>query len=110
MEADCAGDRLSEDWTILKKIKSFLEKLKKTTKALESSFTTLNNVLLAIEFILAQIKTGKEMHINDLMMALMYGSGWAKLEKYYCLTSKSPAYIATIMLYPLYKWHYIYEN
>lgn len=39
MEVDCAGDELSpEDWNILEKIKSFLEKLKMTAKALESSF------------------------------------------------------------------------
>jgi len=54
MELDCAGDELSsEDWIILEKIKSFLEKLKMTTKALESSFTTLDNVLLAMDFVLA---------------------------------------------------------
>ncbi|EXK24176.1 hypothetical protein FOMG_19084 [Fusarium oxysporum f. sp. melonis 26406] len=41
MDADCAGDELSlEDWVILEKIKSILEKLKITTKALESSFAT----------------------------------------------------------------------
>jgi hypothetical protein len=60
VEADCAGDRLSaEDWTVLEKIKSFLEKLKMTTKALESSFATLDHVLLAIDFVLAQFEARK---------------------------------------------------
>ncbi|KAL6406027.1 putative Transposase-like protein [Ilyonectria robusta] len=111
MDADCAGDELSpEDWTILEKIKSFLEKLKMTTKALESSFATLDNVLLAMDFVLAQFEAGKEATIDDPVMAPMYNSGWAKLDKYYRLTDESPAYVAAIMLHPSHGWHYIHEN
>ncbi|KAI8412279.1 hypothetical protein FOFC_08909 [Fusarium oxysporum] len=97
MELDCAGDKLSsEDWIILEKIKSFLEKLKMTTKALESSFATLDNILLAMDFVLAQFEAGKEAYINDPIMAPMYNSGWAKLDKYYRLTDESPAYVASV--------------
>ncbi|KAM6513532.1 hypothetical protein FALCPG4_18958 [Fusarium falciforme] len=111
MEADCAGDELSsEDWTILEKIKSFLEKLKMTTKALESSFATLDNVLLAMDFVLAQFEAGKEANVSDPVMAPMYNSGWAKMDKYYRLTDESPAYVAAIVLHPSHKWHYIQEN
>ncbi|KAK2926863.1 HAT, C-terminal dimerization domain [Fusarium oxysporum f. sp. vasinfectum] len=111
MELDCAGDELSsEDWIILEKIKSFLEKLKMTTKALESSFATLDNVLLAMDFVLAQFEAGKEVYIDDPIMAPMYNSGWAKLDKYYRLTDESPAYVAAIVLHPSHKWHYIQEN
>ncbi|KAK2684724.1 hypothetical protein QWA68_016242 [Fusarium oxysporum] len=108
---DCAGDELSlEDWIILEKIKSFLEKLKMTTKALESSFATLDNVLLAMDFVLAQFEAGKEAAIDDPVIAPIYNSGWAKLDKYYRLTEESPAYIAAIVLHPSHKWHYIQEN
>lgn len=111
MKADCTGDELSsEDWTILEKIKSFLEKLKMTPKALESSFATLDNVLLAMDFVLAQFEAGKEAYIDDLIMAPMYNSGWAKLDKYYRLTDESPAYVAAIVLHPSHKWHYIHED
>ena len=111
MEADCAGDELSaEDWTILEKIKSFLEKLKMTTKALESSFATLDHVLLAMDFVLAQFEAGKEAFADDPVMAPMYNSGWAKLDKYYRLTDESPAYVAAIVLHPSHKWPYTYEN
>lgn len=110
-EADCAGDELStEDWIVLEKIKSFLEKLKMTTKALESSFATLDNVLLAMDFMLAQFEAGKEANIDDPMVGPMYNSGWAKLDKYYRLTDESPAYVAAIVLHPSHKWHYIQEN
>jgi hypothetical protein len=111
MDADCARDELSpEDWIILEKIKSFLEKLKMTTKALESSFATLDNVLLAMDFVLVQFEAGKEVTIDDPVIAPIYNSGWAKLDKYYRLTDKSPAYVAAIMLHPSHKWHYIQEN
>src|SRR4051812_36616046 len=78
-EADCAGDELSsEDWIILEKIKSFLEKLKMTTKALEPSFATLDNVLLAMDFVLARFEADKEANIDNPVMAPMYNSGWTK--------------------------------
>jgi hypothetical protein len=76
MDKDCAGDELSlEDWTILEKIKFFLEKLKMMTKALKSSFATLDNVLLAMDFVLAQFEAGKEANVDDPVMALMYNLG-----------------------------------
>jgi hypothetical protein len=92
------------------KIKSFLEKLKMTTKALESSFATLDNVPLAMDFVLAQFEAGKEATIDDPVMALMYNSGWAKLDKYYRLAEESPAYVTAVVLHPSHKWHYIQEN
>ena len=111
MEADCAGDELSaEDWVVLEKIKTFLEKLKMTTKALESSFVTLGHVLLAMDFMLAQFEAGKAENSEDPMMGPMYNSGWAKLDKYYRLTDESPAYVAAIVLHPSHKWHYIEET
>jgi hypothetical protein len=77
VEADCIGGELtSDEWIILEKIKAFLEKLKMATKALESSFATLDNVLMAMDFILAQLESGKGVHKDDRIMAPMYNSGW----------------------------------
>jgi hypothetical protein len=46
-------DELSdEDWAILRNIHDFLDKLAQTTLALESSVSTLDNVLPAMDFIL----------------------------------------------------------
>ncbi|KJZ70441.1 hypothetical protein HIM_10179 [Hirsutella minnesotensis 3608] len=81
-----------------------------TTKALESSFSTLDNVLLAMDFVLAQFEEGKDASAHDPIMAPMFNSGWAKMEKYYSLTDESPAYVAAIVLHPSHKWHYIDEN
>ncbi|KAH7002715.1 hypothetical protein EDB82DRAFT_481887 [Fusarium venenatum] len=69
-----------------------------TTKALESSFATLDNVLLAMDFVLAQFEAGKDAAIDDV------------LDKYYRITKESPAYVAAIVLHLSHKWHYIQEN
>jgi hypothetical protein len=52
------------------------------TKALELLFAALDNILLVMDFILAQFEASKEAAIDDPVMALMYNSGWAKLDKY----------------------------
>ncbi|KAH7073097.1 transposase-like protein [Paraphoma chrysanthemicola] len=97
VEADCVGEELSlEDWVILEKIKLILEKLSLATKTLQLLFAILDK----------KNEAGKD----DTMMALMYNSGWAKLDKYYCLTDESLSYVAAIVLHPSHIWHYIQEN
>jgi hypothetical protein len=46
-----------------------------TTKALELLFSTLDNVLLAMDFVLVQFEAGKEAHVDDLIIVLIYNSG-----------------------------------
>jgi len=104
-------DELSdEDWAILRNIHDFLDKLAQTTLALESSVSTLDNVLPAMDFILEQFEQGKTQYKKDKTMASMYNSGWAKMEKYYNMTEESPAYIAALVLDPNSKWKYIESN
>jgi hypothetical protein len=43
-------------------------------------------------------------------MSTCINSGWAKLDKYYALTSKTPAYVGALVLHPAYKWQYIKEH
>jgi len=43
-------------------------------------------------------------------MSTCINSGWAKLDKYYALTSKTPAYVGALVLHPAYKWQYIEEH
>jgi hypothetical protein len=40
----------------------------------------------------------------------MFNSGWAKMDKYYKLTDKTPVYIAALVLYPSRKWKYIEKH
>lgn len=43
-------------------------------------------------------------------MSTCINSGWAKLDKYYALTSETPAYVGAFVLHPAYKWQYIEEH
>lgn len=104
-------DELSEDnWMILRIIHDVLDQVAQTTLALESSVSTLDNVLPAMDFILEQFEHHKELHKHDKTMASMFNSGWSKLEKYYNMTDESPAYVAAIVLDPNSKWTYIENN
>ncbi len=72
--------------------------------------STLDNVLPAMDFIYKQFEHYKELHKHNKTMTLMFNSGWSKLEKYYNITDKSPAYVAVIVLDPNSKRTYIKNN
>lgn len=69
--------------------------------------STLGKVLPAMDFILERFEQSKTEYEDDPIIALMFNSGWAKMEKYYTLTDESPVYIAALVLRPSYKWNYI---
>jgi hypothetical protein len=88
----------------------FLSKLHQALKALESSTSTLDNVLLAMDYILELFEEGKATFVDDIVLAPCFNSGWAKLAKYYNKTSESLAYAAALVLHPTYKWEYIHSS
>ena len=61
----------------------FLESIAQTTKALKSNSATLDNVLLAIDFILDKFEKGKEQFKEHLTLSKMFNLRWSKLDKYY---------------------------
>ena len=63
-----------------------------------------------MDFILEQFEISKETYKHDKTMALIFNSGWAKMEKYYNMTNESPVYVAAIILNPNAKWKYIKNN
>jgi hypothetical protein len=108
---DLAKDELTEeDWSVLRDIHEFLDLLLQTTLALESHNSTLDIVLPAMDFVLEQFEIFKKKHKDHAVLAPMFNSGWAKMEKYYTLTDDSPAYLAAIVLNPNFKWQYIQSN
>ena len=76
-------------------------------KALESNESSLDNVLTAMDYILDRFKAMKEQYKDNPIMTSMVNSGWSKMEKYYNLTDKSPAYIIALVLNPSMKWTYV---
>jgi hypothetical protein len=60
-----------------------------------------------VDFILELLEMGKERYKDDEFMSSCINSAWAKLDKYYNLTSDTPAYAAAVVLHPAFKWEYI---
>jgi hypothetical protein len=75
--------------------------------ALQSSKMILGNILPAMDFILELLEMGKERFKDDEFMSSCIYLAWAKLDKYYNLTSDTPAYAAALFLHPAFKWEYI---
>jgi uncharacterized protein YaaN involved in tellurite resistance len=75
---------------LLREVDKFLECLKQTTKALESSVVTLDKVLPAMDFILKRFEEGEIQFADHSVLSKMFNSGWAKLSKYYTVTDETP--------------------
>jgi hypothetical protein len=104
-------DLLSEkDWQDLQKLQDFLLFFYDATLATEGYNATIDRVLPTMDFLLEQFETAKCTYADDPFMSPCCNSGWAKLDKYYSLTERSPVYIAALVLSPQWKWDYIDNN
>jgi hypothetical protein len=84
--------------------------IKEASNALESSKSTLDNALPALDFLMEQFEAGKAAHQGDTLLATCFNSGWSKLDKYYSMTEDTPAYSAAVCLHPSYKLSYFTSN
>ena len=100
----------SDEWQDLEKLQSFLLFFYDATLSTESRGATVDRVLPTMDFLLEQFEEGKNQYKDDIFMGPCCNSGWAKLEKYYSLTERSPVYIAALVLCPQNKWDYIDSN
>lgn len=100
-------DALSEtDWGYLQKIRDFLQYFEDATLSTEGHVGTLDRVLPTMDFLLEHFEAAKIQYQEDRYMAPCCNSGWAKLDKYYALTGRTPVYIAATVLCPAFKWEY----
>jgi hypothetical protein len=110
-DSDVIDDKLTDlEWSIVRVIKDFLEKLHMSTKACESRESTLDLSLPCTDYILSLFEKHKDIYKDDPTFATMFNSGWKKMAKYYELTDRTPVYIAAIVLHPSRKWRYIEKN
>jgi hypothetical protein len=77
------------------------------TKACELKKSTLDLVLLLIDYILALFKKLKAEFKDNPIFSLMFNLGKAKIDKYYRLSNSTPVYDAALVLNPSRKWPYI---
>ncbi|KAF1732502.1 putative AC transposase [Beauveria bassiana] len=101
---------LERDWQDLQKLNGFLLYFYDATTSTEGRNATIDRVLPTMDFLLEQFETAKETYANDSFMSRCCNSGWAKLDKYYSLTDRSPVYIAALVLSPQWKWDCIDNN
>ena len=108
---DLQDDKLTNiEWSTVRVIKDFLEKLSMSTKACESRESTLDLTLPCTDYILALFERYKDEYKDDPTFATMFNSGWKKMDKYYKLLDKTLANIAAIVLYPGRKWKWIEKH
>ncbi|KJZ68404.1 hypothetical protein HIM_12202 [Hirsutella minnesotensis 3608] len=105
-------DRMfAEDWSVIAEYLAILTPLKIATKRLEGrpkegKFGATWEVLLTMEWLLKHLEESKLRHARDHDPYLRIGCnlGWMKLDQYYALTEDSPAYLATLVLHPAFRW------
>jgi hypothetical protein len=59
--------------------------------------------------VLEHFERGKVDYAEDLFLSPYINIRWMKLNKYYALTDKSPAYVSAVVLDPAQKWLYFKE-
>jgi hypothetical protein len=105
-------DKMSaDDWSVIAEYLAILRPLKIATKRLEGRpregrFGATWEVLLTMEWLLKHLEESKLRHERDEEPYLRIGCnlGWMKLDQYYTLTEDSPAYLATLVLHPAFRW------
>ncbi|KAJ6440216.1 Cuticle-degrading protease [Purpureocillium lavendulum] len=105
-------DRMAaEDWSVIAEYLAILKPLKIATKRLEGrpregKFGAIWEVLLTMEWLLKHLEEAKLQHERDEEPYLRIGCnlGWMKLDQYYALTEDSPAYLASLVLHPAFRW------
>lgn len=105
-------DKMSaEDWSVNAEYLAILKPLKIATKRLEGwpregKFGAIWEVLLTMEWLLKHLEESKFRRERDEEPYLRIGCnlGWIKLDEYYSLTDVSPAYLASLVLHPAYRW------
>jgi hypothetical protein len=107
---DLTADLTNEDWLTLQHIHQHVKYFYQATLATEGHPATIERVLSTMEFLLEKLETAKVKFGEDSHMSLSINASWSKLDKYYSLTGRSPAYIAAMVLTPSQKWTWVEDN
>ena len=106
-ESNLAKDILTADeWKTLDYIRNFLQNFYDATKATEGRGATLERVLSTMDFLADVFEDAIQEFKDHAFMWESLQAGLTKLLKYWNRTSRSPAYIAAIVLDPTIKWEH----
>jgi hypothetical protein len=94
----------------LQKLQDFLLFFHHATLATEGHGSTIEQVLPTMDFLLEKFEEAKCMYALDSFVSPACNAGWAKMDKYYSISDRSPVYIAALVLSPQWKFKYIDDN
>src|SRR5215212_7530405 len=105
----------SDDWTLLTKIHKLLKPFEYATRQLEGRASTISQTLPFIDFLLEKYEQAVKDLVGErddesIFLRTSLYAGWKKLEKYYGISDRSPAYISSVVLDPVHKWEYFEEK
>jgi hypothetical protein len=91
---------LKQDWQDLQKLHDFLQYFQDATLASESRFSTVESILPIMDYLLEKLEGAKMQYKDDAYIGPCCNASWAKLDKYYGLTERSPVYTVALILCP----------
>jgi hypothetical protein len=80
------------------------------TLATEGHTSSIDLTLLSMDFLLDKFEQAKDEYATDPFLSPCINAGWKKLEKYYSITDRTPAYSAALVLCPRFKWMYFEQE
>jgi hypothetical protein len=95
------------DWSILREYHSFLKPFQQITKLTEGDNSTLDEVLVGMDFLVKHLNKALKQYENDLTTHSRIMTCFYAFDKYYKKTDDTPAYAAAILLHPSLRKDYL---
>lgn len=104
-----------DDWTELKELCDLLSPIKEASRVVQSNgdyYGSLWQTLTSIEWLLSELETknAEQEFLPNTHFKACIKLGWKKLNKYYALTDRTPAYIASVALHPHFKMRFFNQH
>lgn len=100
---------LHDEWLQLMEYKDFLLPFWQATKKAEGDKSSLEEVLLTMDFLIKHFQNAKLKYVNSTATRARIITSWRSFDKYYNLTDQVPAYAVAILLHPSLRKGYIEE-
>ena len=104
----------TDDWELLGKAHAFLQPFAGLTLVGEGEKSSISQVLSAMDALLKHYEQEKEIYSNpktqDSKMLHSIDMGWFLLDKYYHKTDEAPIYAAALLLDPMNRAAYLWQN
>ena len=95
-----------DDWCNLSNMALILKNFADATLATEGHASSIDLTLQSMDFLLYKFEQAKAKYELDPFLGPCCNAGWKKLDKYYSMTDRTPAYSAALVLCPHLKWIY----